>query len=274
MTIFVRVIHKLRYWFKILYNKLFPNSSLPVIIHGGLLWIAVNDECNDWIFADCYEQVERKFVERYLKEEMVVLDIGAHHGFYTLIASKKVGKSGKVIAFEPSPRELSRLQLHVKINSCKNVKIESYALSDKEGEASFYIVNGRDTGCNCLQKPNVLEPLQIVNVKTTTLDNYLVKEKLEKIDFMKVDAEGVELSIFKGGTSLLKKTPRPVILCEIADARTKVWGYSSSEIIKFLESFNYVWYGLSINGDVVSINESKTYNFIAIPKEKVNERRF
>lgn len=273
MSILIRLIHKLRYWFKILYNKLFPNSSLPVIIHGGLLWIAVNDVNNDWIFAGCYEQLERKFVEKFLKEGMTFLDIGAHHGFYTLIASKKVGKSGKVIAFEPSPRELSRLQLHVKINSCKNIKIESYALSDEEGEANFYVVSGRDTGCNCLQKPNVLESFQIIKVKTTTLDNYLVKEKLEKIDFIKADAEGAELSIFKGGVSLFKKVPRPVILCEISGGRTKVWGYSSSEIIKFLEGFNYLWYGLGINGNIVSLGESKTYNLIAIPKERMSNER-
>lgn len=274
MSIFVKVIYRLRYWFKVLYNKLFPNLPLPIILSNGLLWIAVNDVGNDWVFAGCYEQYERKFIEKFLKEGMTVLDIGAHHGFYTLIASKKVGKSGKVIAFEPSPRELSRLQLHVKINSCNNVKVEPYALSNSEEEVDFYIVEGRDTGCNCLCPPKVSETTKRITVHTTTLDNYLVKEKLEKIDFIKVDVEGAELSIFKGGTSLLQKLPRPVILCEVADDRTKVWGYSSSEVLKLLENLDFVWYGLGISGNIVSLSESKTYNLVAIPKEKVDERRF
>jgi FkbM family methyltransferase len=63
-------------------------------------------------------------VERFLKPNMTVLDIGTHHGFYSLLASYKVGATGQVIAFEPSPRERRRLLWHLRLNRKKNVLVE------------------------------------------------------------------------------------------------------------------------------------------------------
>ena len=59
---------------------------------------------------------------------MTVLDVGAHHGLYTLLASKCVGRKGRVIAFEASPRECRRLQRHVSLNRCTSVLIESRSI--------------------------------------------------------------------------------------------------------------------------------------------------
>jgi len=75
-------------------------------------WLARNDECSTAVFTGNFEPSERRLVERFVKQSMTVLDIGAHNGFYTLLAAKKVGPAGKVIAFEPSPRERARLRIH------------------------------------------------------------------------------------------------------------------------------------------------------------------
>lgn len=82
-----------------------------------------------------FEENERRFVEQFLKEGMTMLDIGAHHGFYTVLASKKVGSSGRVFAFEPSPREHQKLLRHLKLNRCANVRVEPFALTRQEGMA-------------------------------------------------------------------------------------------------------------------------------------------
>ena len=84
---------------------------------------------------------------------MIVLDIGAHHGFYTLLASRKVGKKGKVIAFEPSPRKRRKLIWHCRLNRTDNVWIESCALGSFDGEAELFLVKGKETGCNSLRPP-------------------------------------------------------------------------------------------------------------------------
>ena len=57
-----------------------------------------------------------RFLWRNLKPGIVFLDIGAHHGIYSIVAAKKLGTNGTVVAFEPSSREYRRLRLHLRLN--------------------------------------------------------------------------------------------------------------------------------------------------------------
>ena len=75
-------------------------------------WLKSNDLSFLSNLAGNFEEAERQFVERFLRPGMIVLDIGAHHGYYTLLASRKDGQKGKVIAIEPSPRERRKLIWH------------------------------------------------------------------------------------------------------------------------------------------------------------------
>jgi FkbM family methyltransferase len=259
----------IRLLFKRLWNILIPFIPLYIRLPYGGWWIAVNDVCSDEIFTGNFEVPERRFVERFLKEGMIALDIGAHHGFYTILASKKVDSSGGVIAFEPSPRERQRLLMHLKLNHCNNVKVEPFALSNQNGETTFYIVDGRDTGCNSLRPPVVSETTKVLRVNTIKLDNYLEKESMRHIDFVKMDAEGAELEILKGSKRFLSQRPRPVILCEVDDYRTRAWGYSAPMIIEFLESYGFRWFGINREGQLLPIEKRDSYNLVALPEECV-----
>jgi FkbM family methyltransferase len=226
------------------------------------------------VFGGRYEEAERRFVELWLRPGMAVLDIGAHHGFYTLLASRKVGSTGSVVAFEPSPRERKRLLTHLRINRCKNVRIESLALGDANGEADFFIVDGRGTGLNSLRRPSSDEPIDIVTVPVMTLDDYLRLTHSTAIDFIKMDVEGAELTVLKGGAALLARRPRPIILCEVEDARTKPWGYEAQEIIEFLLHLGYGWFLPLQEGRLVPLPFGKVNSerdLVAIPSELQNE---
>jgi FkbM family methyltransferase len=260
----------IRLFFKRLWNILIPFVPLYIRLPYGGWWIAINDVCSDEIFVGIFEVPERRFVERFLKDGMIVLDIGAHHGFYTILASKKAGPSGRVIAFEPSPRERQRLLMHLKFNQCNNVKVEPFALSSQNGEAAFYIVDGRDTGCNSLCPPAVSEPTKVISVNIITLDNYLEKEMIHHIDFVKIDAEGAELEVLKGSKRFINQRPRPVILCEVDDHRTRAWGYSASMIIEILESYGFRWFGIGKEGQLLPIEKRNSYNLVALPEEFVD----
>lgn len=131
-------VRSLRYRFKMLWNKAVPFVPLPTRLPWGDYWLAYNDVCGDAVFAGNFEEAERQFVERFLRPGMIVLDIGAHHGFYTLLASRKVGEKGKVIAFEPSPRERRKLIWHCRLNRTDNVWIESCALGSFDGEVELF----------------------------------------------------------------------------------------------------------------------------------------
>src|SRR5439155_23701316 len=177
---------------------------------------------------------ETKFVARFLRDGMTVLDIGAHHGFYTLLASSRVGSSGSVIAFEPSPRERVRLERHVRLNKCANVRIEQTALGASPGKAELFLVEGMEDYCNSLRPPAVNAETRRVPVNVTTLDEFLSSTRLTGVHFIKLDVEGAELEVLKGASNLLRQSSRPVFMIEVYDIRTKPWGYAARDSVRFL----------------------------------------
>jgi FkbM family methyltransferase len=217
-----------------------------------------------------FELAERAFVSRFLRAGMTALDIGAHHGLYTLLASKLVGPNGRVFAFEPSPRERRALRWNVGLNRCKNVVIEGLALGNEDGEGSLYVVDGHETGCNSLRPPALPGGASPVAVRVSSLDQWLGMHKVKTVDFIKLDVEGGELSVLRGAQRLLESAPRPVVLAELQDIRTQPWGYRASEIILYLSSRGYKWFSLSAEGLLRPLDvRAETYdgNFVACPAE-------
>ena len=128
---------------------------LPVRLSFGAWWIRRNDNLGEPLLAGAFEPAELAFVERFLRPGMTVLDLGAHQGLYTLLASKRVGSSGRVIAFEPSPRERRALRLHLTLNLRSNVMVQGLAVGDENTEADLHVVRGTQRGCNSLRPPDV-----------------------------------------------------------------------------------------------------------------------
>jgi len=219
---------------------------------------------------DNFEQGEQSFLLQFLRPGMTVLDIGAHHGLYTLLASRKVGPKGYVIAFEPSTREIRRLRWNLLLNRCRNVRVVPSALGSSEGTVEFFVCLGQETGCNSLRPPAVSEPVSKVKVPITTLDRYLERTGFDRVDSAKIDVEGAEMEVLKGASKLLSHC-RPLILCELADIRTEPWGYRSSEIYEFLASQGYRWFSITLEGRLQPCPPKERFheNLLAVPEEKL-----
>lgn len=253
-------------------RRVFPEMPIPLRLAFGAWWLAEKGHLDHELMYNGFEETEMRFVQRLLRPGMTVLDIGAHHGLYTLLASERVGRRGRVIAFEPSPRE--RLAKHARVNRCRNVEIEPCALNDKSGEADFFLVEGfRDWG-NSLRPPAVPEPTRWVRVPLRRLDDVLAARGIAQVDLIKLDAEGGELAVLQGASRLLQTAPRPAILAELEDIRTRSWGYPARDIVQLFARWNYRWFALSEAGTPFPASpdeESYDANLVALPGERAEE---
>lgn len=128
-----------RFWRKPLRDKIWslrahfaPWLPLPMRLDFGAWWLAWYDSVSDRIFHRNYEPDTQAFIRQLLRPGMVAFDVGAHHGFYTLLMAQCVGSEGLVVAFEPSPKERRKLIWHIHLNRLLQVKVEPFAVADME----------------------------------------------------------------------------------------------------------------------------------------------
>jgi FkbM family methyltransferase len=255
-------------------RRTFPEMPIPLRLPFGAWWLAQTSALDHDLMHGSFEDAETRFVQRFLRPGMTVVDVGAHHGIYTLLASKGVGWRGRVIAFEPSRRERRRLLRHIRVNACWNVAVEACALGDEAGEADLFVVGGWSDWCNSLRPPAVTERTETIRVGVERLDDVLWRLRVDTVDFIKLDAEGAELSVLQGARELLRGASRPVILAEVQDLRTQPWGYRARDIVEFLVRENYCWFAVTADGSLrPAATDMDTYdaNLVAVPVERVDE---
>src|ERR1700739_2290572 len=141
-----------------------------------------------FLFRENYES-ELGYLRTILSPGKTFVDVGANLGIYTLAASRIVGPSGRVIAFEPSLESFPILKENISLNAFENVVAVRVALSDKTGEAFLY--HGSDAGKNALGSDPCAEPKGEA-VATQSLDEALQQLSVETVDVIKMDVEGAE----------------------------------------------------------------------------------
>ena len=253
-------------------------SKIPRLIRlpFGAWWLLRNDNVGEPLKMGSFETAELAFVHRFLRTGVTVLDVGAHHGLYTLLASKRVGKRGQVFSFEPSPRDRRALRLHIILNWCWNVVAQRCALGNENGHAELFVVQGSQTACNSLRPPIVESGTARVRVQIIRLDDWVAEQKIGTVDFIKLDVEGAEMAVLEGATKLLERKPRPVILAEVQDLRTEPWGYKAKEILIHLDARGFKWFRLVAGGELEYLDLSPLRfdgNFVAFPEERLDLAR-
>lgn len=199
-----------------------------------------------------------QLVKSLLRPGMVVADIGAHIGEYALVASRAVGDSGTVFAFEPGDGVYPFLEENVGLNSADNVTPFKVAVSDTDGEISFNL--GVDPGHSRLvvgdHGATGLESKGIVHVPTATLDS-IEQEHDVQFDLVKIDVEGAELDVLKGAKTVLSRpgTSSPMILFEYLPRTWEEYGHRFEEGEALLSQYGYAMYGHGEDGSVFPLDE-------------------
>jgi len=158
-----------------------------------------------WFYAGIYEADKTDFINAHCKAGDTVIDIGAHMGIFSFFLAKQVGPTGKVYSFEPAANTFNVLTQTIKYNNLQGtVHTRQQAVSDTTGELSFYIYNNSSiSNANSISEQNADSGAKEVTVACISLDDLYNKENIQNLTLIKIDAEGAELDILKGGRRLI-----------------------------------------------------------------------
>ncbi len=215
-----------------------------------------------------YEKHIIEIMREILKPGMVVLDIGANIGYHTLISSTLVGNTGKIYAFEPEPYNFELLLKNIEVNEFKNITPINKALSDNIGTTKLFLDTKSD-GKHSLSEKNV-NTNKFIEVEKITLDSfYKSMGENNEIDFIKIDVEGAERLVVKGGEKLLKENDIMIIM-EFIPFHIRNLGASPEKLLSLLMGFGFEFY--LIEQKLGSIVKRKIEEILRISKEKYNDK--
>jgi FkbM family methyltransferase len=180
-----------------------------------------------------FEPETAELFRRLVRPGMVVFDIGANVGAHALPLAKMVGVEGHVYMFEPTQWAFAKLQHNLSLNpELKHVTLENMALSDHDATEESYSIRSQ---WSVEGEKGVLEE---GNIEFATLDSYCNDHGIEGVDFIKLDVDGFETKILRGGQAMLDRM-RPILLVEMSDYWQRQGGESARAMIDILDQAGY-----------------------------------
>lgn len=176
-----------------------PDGLRVPILTGplrGAWWITGIGTRGYWLGT--YEPEQVPVFTRVVKSGMVVYDLGANVGWYTLLAARLVGPTGRVVAFEPDPANVADLNRTLRLNRCTTATVIEAAVTDREGEA--WLADGLRASSRTSWRVATEGKFR---VRTRTLDGLVARGELPAPDVVKMDVEGAEGAVLDGAASLL-----------------------------------------------------------------------
>jgi FkbM family methyltransferase len=169
-------------------------------------------------------------IDRVVRPGDVAVDVGANVGFLTLRLAARVGGGGTVYAFEPTTAAFARLQRNLALNALPQIRPVQAGLSDREGSLRAriqhsYRIDGRDR-------------VEEQEVTLVTLDGWAAREGLSRLAFLKIDTDGMEAHVLRGGQETLRRL-RPVLSFELVPQALQAAGESAERLVSLLEELGY-----------------------------------
>jgi FkbM family methyltransferase len=192
--------------------------------------IILRDLLNKALFLyGTFEISETRVVQAFLRSGMTFVDVGANIGYYSLVAARLVGPTGCVHSFEPNAEVRHRLEHNIRLNSYDNAVVHAEAMAGHTGEVTFYLSTVEEnSGISSIVPGAGLGSAQVV--PSVTLDDFVLGLPGRRVDLLKMDIEGAELSVIEGGQRVLASEEAPALLFESFDV---------SQLLPVLESLGY-----------------------------------
>jgi FkbM family methyltransferase len=200
--------------------------------------------------GDVYEKETVYVMSKLINRGDVVVDVGAHIGILTMFLSVLVGDSGKVFSFEPETGNFSLLFENITKNSMNNIECFNLALGNKIGKSKLYINSDNDGGhalwdvgkhpFNNISRKNP----KTVDIQVSTLDHVFELLNINTPRLLKIDAEGLEFEILKGGKKKVLEAGVPFIIAEMNIFGLELMGVDELGFRNFMSAYGYNTYAI------------------------------
>lgn len=193
-----------------------------------------------WLYEHCTSWV----MTGLLRPGDIAVDVGAHVGYYSLLMRSLVGDAGSVYAAEPMPQSFAALARNVGLNQHGNVYCAELAIGERNGEARF-VPDAINEGESHLAAASPAVGAGSIMVCTATLDSWLAG-LTRAPRLLKLDAEGCEAAILRGGNRLFRERPPESVVCEINPPALLRFGADQASLRRGFAEFGYACYLINV----------------------------
>jgi FkbM family methyltransferase len=250
--------------FPLLYPCLHPETTIKARHYLGEFTVMVKTlyPIEREMLSGIYDPMTTGIIRRHVKAGDVCADIGANVGALSLAMAQQTGPAGTVYAFEPGPMLHERLQTNIRLNHLRSIVPIQQGLSDRRGVLQWAedMNNRGNAGLLCTSG---------IPVPVLTLDEFCQEWGVTRLDFIKVDVEGMELEVFKGA-SWVMSTLRPVLYFETHPGVLVHLGPDAfRKIERLLKQAQYALYKVSRDGSAITqtTTDDLSLNTLALPNQ-------
>lgn len=222
-----------------------------------------------------WEPPVESVIRKLLQSGHVALDIGANIGYFSAVMAKTVGPNGLTIAFEPTPETAVQLALTKAATQLDNLKIFECGLGAEAGGMTIFYDPSLSGNASLYERSGAAKALK-KEIQIESLDTLFEQKKIPLCQFIKMDAEGHEMEIIKGGLNYLRSSS-PSILYEFNADTASLAGYTLKQFSAAINEINpnYVHYLIWNDGHLLKVDLSALMvpakchiDLIAIPEEE------
>lgn len=216
-------------------DYLYKNGAFRLFQRGGINYrLDISNVVDHYLYFGI-EDSDFSSIHSYTQQASVILDIGANIAT-TSLCFASINQHARILSFEPHPDTFVRARENVRLNPFKNIELFNVGLGEKMEKVKLYEVNKNNPGMNRIFMEEKDYPYKLITIEK--LDDFLEAEKIHRVDLIKIDVEGFELSVLKGGEKIIRSC-KPILFIELDDDNLRDNGTNAGSMIELLISFGY-----------------------------------
>jgi FkbM family methyltransferase len=217
-------------------NQQYRHPTYRHVIRNDIHFRLDISDYQDWIVYWGITTDRPEELYMLIQEEAVVFDVGTNIGEVCMNAAALVGPRGLVYAFEPDPVSFRKFTGNLALNRFGNIFASNIGLGDVPGTRQMKVDTATNRGGNRIASENAAGDHFPIAIET--LDRFVTQRELQRLDLVKIDVEGFELSVLRGAREALARF-RPRLFIEVSDTNLREQGTSAAELVAYVRDAGY-----------------------------------